>query len=1367
MTRTALGAVVIIELAAGLAWGQEDYITGTEVNALGAGYGVIFWKADCSSPSFSADRIEQAPPTGGVTIRPYYRTGCGLADRVFTQLSRGADGNFYFLDGNGDVRQFNSNSGITTTVGSADTPSAVPHNAPTAVSAARVFFTEVSGGEFPYSKLFQVPYGMALNAPKLVVDLGTALVIDPVIRRVIAHSGDRVTYQSGFGYSGRLGQAQHAMRMEGGHLIPYWADTTISSTCTALTEHGGYLYWVDQSTDQLTSWFRRAPVTNALSSTLIHTRVLAQPHAVPWLATDGDFLYYFDWVPSSGSSGTGNLRRKEIGPGADATIAGPFNNLYTRDLCVQGDYLFWIETGMGSSSATKIRRLAVNAAAIQRDLQVTHLEVIQVVQDNANSVPLIACKPTVARAFARLWHSSIGETQISSPALNVILEGTRGGTPLPGSPLTAYGTGPILMNPTTRLDPNNRQFLFHLPPEWTDPGDITLTARINPGRAIDELDYGNNAISANVSFQNRACIGISIYPLHHTHGIVGTAYSPRYQSTLDRAEALLPTRGMMVCFEGGDPMQEYQGDTASYGPYELSETDDDSWKVLLKLNNRYAWHHLSPPLYSVQSFCGALFNTFPERAFNGISSWGAFICFLDTTFAAAINNPRSGVTWAHELGHNYDRDHVNYPAGDPPPPIDWGYPYPTSQFGNTNEHMGYDPLSRRFFRGDAAGDLMSYAHRVGRSRWPSPHTWNAIRTELTLLSTASPSPTPRPQPPPPQWFTSGIIYPDGTAEFEQTFTVEGSAVSIIAARLSGTESKNYEIRGYDGDDKPLFAVAANVWLGHNAAKPGYIFAALMPSSPTTRRLELAQIDPTAVLGIRKAGSGAPTVKIMKPLGGGPAIGEPLLIEWQAHDPDNDPLIYQVRFSADDGNQWKVIGDGLHDTRLTLDHGPLAGGVKCRVEVRASDGIHSGMDVSEQFTLPGSAPQAWIFFDTGTGRRSEWLDTVYSPVGREIIARAKGYDAEDGPLPSVAFAWDVRGPDNYGGMGNELRLHNLAPGAYAVHLRAEDSGGAATLTTAQLIVDPKHIPQTATPVKLDGRCLDAAYASDQYPVSLRYGDHRMAQLHGIYAAGALHFSVGNLPNGSYSLERLVMYFDLSNPSSGGQPTGPQNDHYRLRVRPSGDVRLAQGNGTGYSTLDGYAGVEARVWRGTETWSIEVKLPDSLTGGYVGQTIGLAFGHENRNSAGDHAYWPLSLNSLMPGTWATCVLGAYADDPTDADGDGLPDAWEREKLKGMSFGWDDDPDKDGMTNGEEWIAGTDPLDADSRFVIVNAERTSDGRVRIEWPAWAGRTYTLLRSVNLRTFEPIAGGIGATPPINSHTDADPPTGSAWYRVAVSYGR
>ena len=126
---------------------------------------------------------------------------------------------------------------------------------------------------------------------------------------------------------------------------------------------------------------------------------------------------------------------------------------------------------------------------------------------------------------------------------------------------------------------------------------------------------------------------------------------------------------------------------------------------------------------------------------------------------------------------------------------------------DTDVHIGYDPLTRAFFKWDEAGDLMSYSY----PRWPSAYTWNGIRGQIDTLSSLASAPESRTREPVSKWYTGGIIYPDGSAEFEHTYEVDAAAAAIIQARLSGSESQNYEIRGYDSDSGLMFVVPAYVW----------------------------------------------------------------------------------------------------------------------------------------------------------------------------------------------------------------------------------------------------------------------------------------------------------------------------------------------------------------------------------------------------------------------------------------------------------------------------------------------------------------------------------------------------------------------------
>jgi CotH kinase protein/Lamin Tail Domain/Immunoglobulin domain/Bacterial TSP3 repeat len=83
-------------------------------------------------------------------------------------------------------------------------------------------------------------------------------------------------------------------------------------------------------------------------------------------------------------------------------------------------------------------------------------------------------------------------------------------------------------------------------------------------------------------------------------------------------------------------------------------------------------------------------------------------------------------------------------------------------------------------------------------------------------------------------------------------------------------------------------------------------------------------------------------------------------------------------------------------------------------------------------------------------------------------------------------------------------------------------------------------------------------------------------------------------------------------------------------------------------------------------------------------------------------------------------------SDTDGDGMPDEWET----GFGLNPDDatdghlDADGDGLTNAEEYEAGTDPIDPQSflRIESLAADFESTGTVTIEFQAVTNRTYSL---------------------------------------------
>jgi hypothetical protein len=98
--------------------------------------------------------------------------------------------------------------------------------------------------------------------------------------------------------------------------------------------------------------------------------------------------------------------------------------------------------------------------------------------------------------------------------------------------------------------------------------------------------------------------------------------------------------------------------------------------------------------------------------------------------------------------------------------------------------------------------------------------------------------------------------------------------------------------------------------------------------------------------------------------------------------------------------------------------------------------------------------------------------------------------------------------------------------------------------------------------------------------------------------------------------------------------------------------------------------------------------------------------------------------------------------DTDRDGLPDIWEQWQLYQAGYypgenDWDlsllsrnGDFDKDGLSDWLEYVAGTFAGDATERFTLEIKAKT-DTHTRLEFYAITGKTYTIERSTDLKTW------------------------------------
>jgi hypothetical protein len=100
---------------------------------------------------------------------------------------------------------------------------------------------------------------------------------------------------------------------------------------------------------------------------------------------------------------------------------------------------------------------------------------------------------------------------------------------------------------------------------------------------------------------------------------------------------------------------------------------------------------------------------------------------------------------------------------------------------------------------------------------------------------------------------------------------------------------------------------------------------------------------------------------------------------------------------------------------------------------------------------------------------------------------------------------------------------------------------------------------------------------------------------------------------------------------------------------------------------------------------------------------------------------------PTNWVAAVPATGGPGAMDTDGDGMPDDWEM--ANGLNKMVDDgggDADLDGLTNLQEYLAGTNPQSASSTLRLFAT--VSPSSVSLRFNAVAGRTYSIVYSTVL---------------------------------------
>lgn len=123
----------------------------------------------------------------------------------------------------------------------------------------------------------------------------------------------------------------------------------------------------------------------------------------------------------------------------------------------------------------------------------------------------------------------------------------------------------------------------------------------------------------------------------------------------------------------------------------------------------------------------------------------------------------------------------------------------------------------------------------------------------------------------------------------------------------------------------------------------------------------------------------------------------------------------------------------------------------------------------------------------------------------------------------------------------------------------------------------------------------------------------------------------------------------------------------------------------------------------------------------------------------------------------------DEQGDSDGDGMPDDFEMDHFGHRTKPEaGDDADGDGLTNLQEMMCGTDPMDPGSLLRIVDIKTGAGGRIILHWDSVAGHSYRVYRALGgSAAYLQIAAGLPATPPVNIFTNMASGAACAVYGV------
>ena len=224
---------------------------------------------------------------------------------------------------------------------------------------------------------------------------------------------------------------------------------------------------------------------------------------------------------------------------------------------------------------------------------------------------------------------------------------------------------------------------------------------------------------------------------------------------------------------------------------------------------------------------------------------------------------------------------------------------------------------------------------------------------------------------------------------------------------------------------------------------------MIPYIDGIHRLEIEGPGDQLIFEVQ-AGLNLPAVQITAPNGGESFGDESITVSWIASDEDDDPLTFNVDYSADNGNSWEPVALFITDTQTIIDPVNLPASDLGLFRVTASDGIHSSSDQSDGFFfIANHLPTGEIITPAA--------DTTIA-ADQTIIFEGQVYDIDLGMLDESDIEW-WSDRDGLLGDGAAFSTASLSQGLHEITLRADDGQGQHTLdlVIVTVVSTPNDLP----------------------------------------------------------------------------------------------------------------------------------------------------------------------------------------------------------------------------------------------------------------------------------------------------------------------